>query len=93
MFINQLFTADRGFLATDLKSWAPQGACGFDPRPRHFRINALCGLIGKAERRISILLCPNFVQTALKSHYFGLADTLQVGLMKYRQFGHSFGEV
>ncbi len=27
--------------AQDLKSWAWQRACGFDPRPRHFRINKL----------------------------------------------------
>ena len=30
--------------AQDLKSWAPQGACGFESRPRHLRINDLAAL-------------------------------------------------
>ena len=28
--------------AQDLKSWVPQGACGFETRPRHFLFKELC---------------------------------------------------
>jgi hypothetical protein len=37
--VDEIFGSDAGVAkladAQDLKSWAPKGACGFDPRPRH----------------------------------------------------------
>ena len=41
-----LFNHDLRILLAVLKSWAPQGACGFDSRPRHQRSprrTSLCG--------------------------------------------------
>jgi hypothetical protein len=42
--------------AQDLKSWVPQGACGFDPRPRHKPIPIMRGFRLIRLRRFGRLL-------------------------------------
>jgi hypothetical protein len=66
---------DRGGLT--LKSWAPQGACGFESRPRHFRISGLAarGFCSLADLVLTLSkLCPkSFFGKAISVWAVGVA--------------------
>jgi hypothetical protein len=80
--------------AQDLKSWAPQGACGFESRPRHFRISGLGALGFCSYCRSGV----DFVQTLSKVIFWegnqrpGGAYS-DLSLVEGCELLHAFGEV